>query len=455
VATLLGLSSPLTGLAQTATTWTVNSCSEANSGSGTVGTLRYAAQYAVSGDTIDLSELTCSTISLHSGAVALPQDEITLGGPGASALTITGMYNGTQEHDRIFKHTGNSYLVIAGMTISDGYVINLAYQGAAYGGCIYSAGTAVLLSATVQNCSTHIDNGFSEGGGIFAKQGIELKYSLITNNVATGILYASDGGGAYTPGRFYAKYSTISGNVATTERFQEGYGGGVRAGGNMLIQSSTIVGNYAGTSFGGIDSYNRYGYAPFTTTIANSTISGNSAGYFVGGFYSNLGKIHVYNSTIALNHQGKTDYADIAAGMFVQNFRGVPAVTLISTLIAGNTAGGNASDFSIRTNGTLTGSNNLVTSSNVTMPADTLTACPLLGPLRDNGGPTLTHALLSGSPGIDKGLNPNNYVEDQRGDGSDLPPYPYPRISGSAADVGAYEVRQDDIIFNTSFEGCP
>jgi len=47
-----------------ATTWTVNSCSNANTGAGNTGTLRYALTNAVSGDTVDMTQLVCSTISL-------------------------------------------------------------------------------------------------------------------------------------------------------------------------------------------------------------------------------------------------------------------------------------------------------------------------------------------------------------------------------------------------------
>jgi hypothetical protein len=62
---------------------------------------------------------------------------------------------------------------------------------------------------------------------------------------------------------------------------------------------------------------------------------------------------------------------------------------------------------------------------------------PVLGPLRDNHGPTLTHALLAGNPAIDAG-DPAGCVDsqgapftrDQRG---------VPRPIGPACDLGAYE----------------
>jgi len=61
---------------------------------------------------------------------------------------------------------------------------------------------------------------------------------------------------------------------------------------------------------------------------------------------------------------------------------------------------------------------------------DKVNTDPLLGPLQDNGGPTLTHALLSGSPAINQGKNSFCPATDQRG---------LTRPS-TACDIGAYEV---------------
>jgi len=59
----------------------------------------------------------------------------------------------------------------------------------------------------------------------------------------------------------------------------------------------------------------------------------------------------------------------------------------------------------------------------------------MLGPLADNGGPTLTHMLLSGSPAIDAGQCINGVTTDQRG---------LPRFQGTACDIGAVERQPDD-----------
>src|SRR5262249_11791067 len=59
---------------------------------------------------------------------------------------------------------------------------------------------------------------------------------------------------------------------------------------------------------------------------------------------------------------------------------------------------------------------------------------PMLGPLQDNGGPTLTHALLADSPAIDAGDDSvlAFLTTDQRGPG-------FPRKSCAHVDIGAFE----------------
>jgi hypothetical protein len=65
---------------------------------------------------------------------------------------------------------------------------------------------------------------------------------------------------------------------------------------------------------------------------------------------------------------------------------------------------------------------------------DLLNVEPLLGPLQENGGGTLTHTLLPESPAIDAGDNANAPPYDQRGTG-------FPRIVGGTIDIGAFEVQ--------------
>jgi hypothetical protein len=73
---------------------------------------------------------------------------------------------------------------------------------------------------------------------------------------------------------------------------------------------------------------------------------------------------------------------------------------------------------------------------NLTGPGDQINTDPLLGPLQNNDGPTLTHALLPGSAAINTGnpafTPPPSY--DQRGN-------PFVRVFNGRIDVGSFEVQ--------------
>ena len=118
---------------------------------------------------------------------------------------------------------------------------------------------------------------------------------------------------------------------------------------------------------------------------------------------------------------------------------------LQSTIIGGNTSVYSQNQFGLYTaadfdvfysDATVSGGHNAIMTSNAPLPADTITDDPLLLPLADNGGPTLTHAFAPSSPVLDAGSNPDNLDFDQRGDG-------YARVVGAAADIGAYEAPGD------------
>jgi hypothetical protein len=140
-----------------------------------------------------------------------------------------------------------------------------------------------------------------------------------------------------------------------------------------------------------------------------------------------------------------------------------------STLMSNNTSGASGTDLTVINPAFVTfnsgPANNLVRATKVTiLPADTISgSCPLLGPLRNNGGLTRTHQLLSTSIAIDAGndvtidplSNPKApFAYDQRGPAALNGMLDYPRVVGAHADVGAYEVQMDDIVFNAGFDGC-
>jgi hypothetical protein len=459
LAVAVALAAPV---ATAATTWTVNTCNEGTSGSGTTGTLRFAIANAASGDTIDLTGLTCSSISLQTGALAISQDSLTLNGPGMNNLSINGSYNGAIEHDRVVLHSGTGTLDVNNLSIGFGYVYTPAAN--ANGGCIYSSGNVGLNHVSVYGCVAKVASGrWAQGGGVFTMGQLSMDQSTLESNLAVGApgSYAR-GGGAFVVGAFYSNHSAISDNLAgSAATATNGYGGGLNLGGNVSIKGSTISGNWSGKNHGGVDIFS-WSPSALTVIIANSTISGNHAANVIGGLYSNAGTMTLQNSTIAFNGAGNARYGTAAPfsyyapGLSLAGVGGAMSVTLQSTLIANNTYG-SGTEYDLSTAGkdtfTFAGSNNLVHITHTGVPADT-SSCPLLGPLRDNGGLTQTHALLSRSPGIDAGSNAvvdpitsTPYANDQRGS-------PFGRVSGATADIGAYEVDQSEVVFNNSFDGC-
>ena len=134
------------------------------------------------------------------------------------------------------------------------------------------------------------------------------------------------------------------------------------------------------------------------------------------------------------------------------------ALTIVNSIVAGNSDDGTAPDISLPADfgsnlniefsliGDTTGS--LIDASTGT--GNILNQPAMLGPLADNGGPTLTHALLLGSPALNAGSNTlavdangASLTTDQRGAG-------FGRIVGASVDIGAFEAQIGDFQTQTS-----
>ena len=394
-------------------TLVVTNCEDSGAGS-----LRDTIAAAVSGDTIDLTQLTCSTITLTSSYFTILQDDLTITGPGAASLAIDG--GGTLP---LFAFYGSGTFFIDGLTLTNGYYY---YPGTvlgtyAEGGCIVSAGDVVIHNSTVSNCTV---NGYrAHGGAIFTFGNLTVVNSVITHSRAIATYFAA-AGAARVYGDLVLQYSTISDNMASCAD-GPAIAGGVATLGNVIIQNSTISGNQA--ALRAPFSFAAYSNTSPTAVMINSTISGN-AGYG----YASI-PLTIYNGTIAFNTG--------VVGLYVYN---APLV-LQSTIIADNAG----IDLVLGGTATVSGANNLINTA-PTVPPGTIRDCPHLGQLADNGGVTLTHMLRSTSPAIDSGSNLNATSYDQRGIG-------FPRVFGVAADIGAVEWQGgiDDSLFNSGFEtGC-
>ena len=239
---------------------------------GSAGTLRSVIAAANSGDTIDLSGLACSTITLATGAIQTGLDDLTITGPGAANLTIDAGGN-----DRAFLHYDYGTLTINKTTIANG---NYKYGGGNYaaGGCILTTGSVALNDSVVTGC--YAGGAYSSaGGGIYSAGTATLTRSTVSNSVAYGIAYFdhanSTGGGVWSRGAMTLTDSTITGNAAygfAVNQYNYNYirGGGVYGIGGTTITRSTIDTNYAVYSGGGISALNG-------ATISNSTVANNSS----------------------------------------------------------------------------------------------------------------------------------------------------------------------------------
>ena len=428
---------------------TVSNCNDHGSGS-----LRAAVGAAASGDTIDVSALGCGVITLTTGGIQVTVDNLTLQGPGANNLAITGKNGSVVETNRIIDHQApdpsKATLTISGLTIEYGDLVGRTNGNLnVAGGCIYSNADVVLDGVVVAYCTATSTTFQSRGGGIYTLGALELMNSTVTGNVAHGSPGGA-GGGVWAGNGFAAKYSTVSNNSTTGTN---NFAGGVFTLGEVLIEYSTISGNSAHLVGGLYMSY----AAGASAEIDDSTISGNSAVTDSAAGVTTLIPLTLRNSTIAFNATnggtfGPGGLAAYGATAFLMS--GTPiAVDLESSIIANNTHAGAEYDYgsASSTHTTVTGANNLILAAghSISTLTHTIRSCPLLGPLRDNGGPTLTHPLLSHSPAIASGNNAGVFEHDQRFTG-------YPRISTgeTVPDIGAYEVEQGDIIFNSGTDGC-
>ena len=258
-------------------------------------------------------------------------------------------------------------------------------KGATY----FSAGDVILTDSTVTGCAVS-GSGATDagGGGIYATRYLTMKESTVTNSAAHSFGNAGTLGGGVNARHIDLDKSTLSNNYATGNGLYAGGGGAFLSGSYAHISNSTISGNESTGSGGGFYA-NVYGNA--VVRIVNSTISSNRA-RGIGGLAGPTG-MEIDNSTIAFN---QAENGGIAVGGLY--FPGV--LTLRSSIIADDRNAEGPSDLGSVSATTVSGDHNLVTSvdSGITLPMNTIPSCPHLLPLTNNGGPTLTHALMHDSP---------------------------------------------------------
>ena len=242
-----------------------------------------------------------------------------------------------------------------------------------------------------------------------------------------GVRLANGNGGILNSGTLILTHVAIQNNNATLEP-----GGGIANLGTLTMTRSLVSHNNTTIGAGGV--YNIMGGA----TIVNSTISHNTAP-FDGGIGS-FAPLTLRSVTITLNSMSSTDTGNFAGGVAAST-----SAVVENSIIANNVTGGTSPD--IRGAFTSQGYNligNPAGGTGFSAALNDILSPPggaMLGVLSNNGGPTDTHALLAGSPAIDKGKS-FGLTNDQR---LFLRPFDNPGIpnapGGDGADIGAFELR--------------
>ena len=296
--------------------------------------------------------------------------------------------------------------------------------------------SAIIRRATISN------NQYRFGAGMHcASCNLTIEHSTISHNTATY------GAGIFSTGNVTIRDSTIRDNVSTwgqDETPRTIGGAGIYSDGGLFIQSSLIANNHADKRGlgGGLHLLGQ-------TVIHNSTISGNTALYRGAGIYANASNLSLINTTVVGNN---TSGLSPNAGGGIQQRDG--SLYILNSIVADNDQRAvrepAARDIKLLGNPELTIRASLIGTVTGTMLAESLTLDefgnllggevdgrldPMLGPLTYNGGPTLTHAVLPGSPAVDAGVVAHILTPfDQRGEG-------FRRMFNGIPDMGAYELQ--------------
>lgn len=419
--------------------------------------------------------LTLEGMSLGGGRLSDPNSDVHGGAilnDGALEIRSSIFSNNTAGYGGAITNNGN-------MNVGDtSFSGNTADGGS--GGGIYNSGTGDMANVSITGGTAQ------RGGGIYSSGTLTVTQSIVSDNTATGVAGGIENRGMMTLDKVGVNdnaapaaagivneraltltHVTVDGNKATgdvvggldnqidsivvgtnitvTNNTAVTTAGGIGNGGTMILTNATIGSNSAFYNAGILnDSYGSLRLNDSTisgntgqdgggignggnVTLTNVTISGNTASKGAGGGIETTGTITATNVTLSGNR------AIEGGGIYVMS----GSVRLKNSIVANSPTGGNCS-------GQITSSGHNLSSDDAcasyfTSTGDLNNVDPLLGPLQDNGGPTLTHALLSGSPAIDTGDNSRCPPTDQRGVAR---PFDGDYDSVAICDIGAYEFNQ-------------
>jgi hypothetical protein len=312
--------------------------------------------------------------------------------------------------------------------------------GIALGGAIFNSNTGTL---SVRDCTFETNQASGGSGGVGGAGGAGSFSGLAGTGGAGG---AGSGAGIYSLGDATIVNCTFDSNIgaggnsqaggtATSGNGNNGAKGGDSQGGgvfmigvNGVVTNCTFFGNKVTGGNGGNGGSGNY-------TAGNGGSGGNGSG---GGFY-NAGGSDVVNCTFATcgaiggtngvagtgAFPGSNGSPGRGRGGDVANGGGT--LTIYNTILSTNSAGGNITNIS----GTFVDGGHNISSDASYHFTTGINIAPKIGALADNGGPTMTMALLANSPARDAGDDAAAPNFDQRN---------FERPLGAHSDIGAYEV---------------
>lgn len=338
---------------------------------------------------------------------ALPGTNILIQGAGPGRTIVDA-----NQLDTVFRVEDHAEAMLSGLTIRNG--LNTSVLA---GNGVHSTGTVTVVDANIEN------NTAVYGGGIYSdppdnSSSVTLINTTVQHNQAVDGFGGSGGGIAVYAGELRLYNSTVNNNAA-------------RNGGGIFN---------AATSF-----------------VVNSTIANNTADEDGGGIYNLSNLIFVYNTTITGNDSDhdQDDVGGFGGGI---NNRDPARFGIVNSLLSNNTVRFVPVESNCSGTFELYGTN---LASNVDITCETTNAnfalltSSLIGPLQDNGGPTFTQALLSGSEAIDGSIDALGCV-DERGAALALDQRGANRPAGARCDIGAYEYGAvapvTDLLFSNGFD---
>lgn len=344
--------------------------------------------------------------------------QITVNDTNGVTIDATSLPGGLTFNDginttfRLFEIVSGTSLTLHGLRLANGG--GSSFNGVSrLGGAILNRGMLTLTRCTLSG------NSSGNGGAIYNTGSLALMYCNLSGNSA------GSGGALYNTGSLTLMQCVLSGNF-----LRGGGGGAVYNEGTLTLMHCAFAGNRAHADAG---AFAAAILNERTATLTRCTFVGNSADD-TAVIYNRSGDNHSPGGTLTLTHCTLSGNFAYSKGAIFN--RGT--LTLNHSIVAGTTVPGGGISTDIFNGGFLSNSTLTREGANIiqliyNFPNGTesgpaaITNAPLLAPLGDYGGPTLTMALLPGSPARNAALG-STHTTDQRG---------FPVVG--IPDIGAYE----------------